>query len=272
MSDKNINELARIIQNRAQQFGADLSGTVSIEDLKHSPSHEISGKMPVFNGVGTKDVEGRKRGIVKWPDGARSAIVIAVEHSPEKPEMDWWVTTGASTGNTAGNRLMIHIVSKLAAWLEKEHGIKCFKLPYHVEHGGIYMKDAAVLAGLGSIGKNNLLISPRYGPRLRLRVILTDAALQTSGPIEFAPCENCPMPCHPACPQDAFARQIYSAEKYGQEELPATNGIYDRLRCNQQMIIDESNIREVKNSNQEKPQKLIKYCRECELACPVGSV
>jgi hypothetical protein len=29
--------------------------------------------------------------------------------------------------------------------------VEALKMPYHVEHGGIYLKDAAVLAGLGCI-------------------------------------------------------------------------------------------------------------------------
>ena len=119
MTVKNFSERVRLINDQSKKFGADLVGVASVEDLKRSPSHEIIGKMPEFNGVGTKDVEGRKRGAVKWPEGAISAIVIAVEHPPEKPEMDWWIT-GASAGNTAGNRLLMGTVSDLAAWLEKE--------------------------------------------------------------------------------------------------------------------------------------------------------
>lgn len=271
MTEKNINELVRLINDKAKEFGADLAGVASVEDLKRSPSHEISEKMPEFDGVGTEEVEGRKRGVVKWPEGARSAIVIAAEHPPEKPEMDWWVT-GASAGNTAGNRLLMGTVSELATGLEKVQGIQCFKLPYHIEHGGVYMKDVAVLAGLGCIGKNNIFITPQYGPRLRLRVMLTDADLPSAGAADFNPCEDCPMPCRISCPQDAFAEQIYFVEEYGQKELPGRSGVYNRLSCNQQMVINESDFDEVKTDNQQNLGKQIKYCRECELACPVGSV
>ena len=270
MTVRNLSELVRLINDQANKFGADLVGVASVEDLKHSPSHEIIGKMPEFNGVGTKDVEGRKRGAVKWPEGAISAIVIAVEHPPEKPEMDWWIT-GASAGNTAGNRLLMGTVSDLAAWLEKEQGIQCFKLPYHIEHGGVYMKDAAVLAGLGCIGKNNLLVTPQYGPRVRLRVLLTDADLPSTGAADFNPCEGCHVPCRKACPQAAFAERIYFSKEYGQNELPGRSGVYNRLVCNLQMVIDESDSEEVKTDNRENPKKQIKYCRKCELACPVGS-
>ncbi|MBC8492582.1 MAG: hypothetical protein H8D43_02260 [Chloroflexi bacterium] len=33
--------------------------------------------------------------------------------------------------------------------------------PYRVEQGRILLKDAAVLAGLGVMGKNNLVITPQ---------------------------------------------------------------------------------------------------------------
>jgi len=53
---------------------------------------------------------------------------------------------------------VIRISKVLVKWLYDTHGIKAQALPYHVEKGGVYLKDAACLAGLGVRGKNNLLI------------------------------------------------------------------------------------------------------------------
>jgi epoxyqueuosine reductase len=270
MTEKNKNELVRMINEKAKEFGADLAGVANVADLKRSPSHEICEKIPEFNGVGTADIENRKRGVVQWPKGARSVIVIGVEHPSAKPELDWWVT-GDSGGNTVGNRLLIKTVSKLTTWLEKEQGIQCFKLPYHIEHGGVYLKDGAVLAGLGCIGKNNMLLTPQYGPRLRLRAMLIDADLPSMGMIDFDPCDACHMPCRASCPQDAFAEQIYNIAEYGMDHLPGRSGVYSRIRCNQQMNLDESNFEEVKTGIKNSSEQLVKYCRECELVCPVGS-
>lgn len=270
VSQKNRNALARRINIKAKEFGADLAGTVSLEDLKRSPSHRISKKMPRFDGIGTVETKGRRRGVVKWPDSAKSAIVIAVEHPPERPEMDWWLTSGVSSGNTPGNRRLMETVSKLAAWLENQRGVQCFKLPYHIEHGGVYMKDAAVLGGLGCIGKNNLFVSRQYGPRVRLRVMLTDADLPSVGGADYDPCEQCPAPCREVCPQDAFAEPIFASEKWGHEALPGRSGIYDRFSCNEQMLIDKSNSERVKTDHPKSPEQCTRYCRECEMACPVG--
>jgi epoxyqueuosine reductase len=269
---KTTKALVRRIYARAQEFGADLTGIVNLEALKRSPSHEISAIMPEFNGVGTEGAGGRRRGIVTWPEGARSAIVIAVAHSRKKPQLDWWISRGGFAGNTEGNRLLIRTVAKVSAWLEAEERIRCFKIPYHIEGGGVYLKDAAVLAGLGSIGKNNMLITPQYGPKLRLRVMLTDADLPSTGAISFDPCEGCTAPCRSVCPQDAFAQQIYVATDYGIEALPGRNGVYNRFRCNRQMVIDESQAKMVAAEDVEENSIVqVKYCRKCELVCPVGS-
>lgn len=269
-NEHNRNELIpRLIAN-AQAFGADVAGVAGVADLKRSPSHRISEKMPEYSGVGTKEAETGRRGIVQWPEGAGSAVVIGLAHPLDQPELDWW-ETGESVGNTAGNRLLMRTVSRLAAWLETECGIRCLKIPYHIEHGGVYMKDAAVLAGLGCIGKNNLLVTPRYGPRIRLRVMLTDAALPSMGPIDFDPCADCPMPCRAACPQHAFAERVYSQTAHGQEELPGRSGVYDRLRCNREMTINNANFEEVGLGGGVRPGRRVRYCRECERVCPAGA-
>lgn len=271
MIDEKMQDLSRAIIAKAKAFGADLAGIASVQDLKHSPSHAISEKMSEFEGVGTKSVQGRKRGIVQWPVGAKSAIVIAIAHPPEKLEMDWWVT-GASTGNTAGNQLLMAVVKKLADWLELAWDIRSFRLPYHIEHGAVYMKDTAVMAGLGCIGKNNLLVTPQYGPRQRLRVMLMDTELPATGPLDFDPCRNCPLPCRKACPQQAFSRKMVTQTEYGLDKLPGRSGVYSRRQCNRQMEVDIANAERFEIEGQAVGGNRVKYCRACELACPVGTV
>ena len=100
-------------------------------------------------------------------------------------------------------------------------GIPSFKLPYHIEYGAIYMKDAAVMAGLGCIGKRNMLVTPQYGPRQRLRVMLIDTDLSATGPSDFDPCRACSMPCRDACPQQAFDEKIFSKTDFNSMHYPA---------------------------------------------------
>jgi len=258
-------DFVQVIKNKAKEFGADLAGIANIEDLKQSPSHKIIEKLPEYKGIGTRD-EGQKHGIVNWPEGYKSAIVVAMEHPMDDPELDWWVA-----GNTPGNRKLMHIVSELADWFENNNGIKSMKIPYHIERGGVYMKDAAVLAGLGCMGKNNMLITPQFGPRLRLRVMLAEADLPSDGVSNFDPCKKCPMPCRSACPQNAFGEQVYFEKEYELAQLPGRNGVYNRLACNRQMEVDVANAEKIQLDNDGKISKRVKYCRACEFSCPVHS-
>jgi epoxyqueuosine reductase len=255
------------IIERAKELGASLAGIASVETLKKSPSHSIYGKIDYFDSVGNK--EGHVEPCtVAWPEKSRSAIIIAVEHPEENPEMDWW--QAGYKGGTPGNRMLISINNKLSEWLETERGIQTNPLSYHVEKGGIFLKDTAVMAGLGCIGKNNMLVTPEYGPRVRLRVMLTEEVLPASGPVDFDPCEGCPMPCRDVCPQGAFQKKIYSEKELGFNKLPARSGIYSRYRCNKQMVLDEEAYEEIELEGRHQLGKLVKYCRQCEWACPVG--
>jgi reductive dehalogenase len=64
----------------------------------------------------------------------------------------------------------------------------------------------AIDAGLGELGRNGLLITPKYGPRVRLAKIFTDLPLAPDQPISFgvqAFCEVCGK-CAQICPGGAI--------------------------------------------------------------------
>lgn len=63
-------------------------------------------------------------------------------------------------------------------------------------------KVAAHLAGLGHIGKACLLVTKKYGARVRLGTILTDAPLEVGTPLDRG-CEACNR-CVEICPVHAF--------------------------------------------------------------------
>ncbi len=68
--------------------------------------------------------------------------------------------------------------------------------------GIISHKLVANLAGLGWIGKNCLLVTPEFGPRVRLATILTDAPLKTGVALQNS-CRECRQ-CVDVCPAKAF--------------------------------------------------------------------
>lgn len=78
---------------------------------------------------------------------------------------------------------------------------------------GLYLKEAAALAGVGPIGKNNLLITDKFGSQVRLRAITTTAPLICGEPItESKYCKNCSI-CINSCPANAFINGKYVKEK-----------------------------------------------------------
>ena len=65
----------------------------------------------------------------------------------------------------------------------------------------------AVDAGLGQLGRNGLLITPEYGPRVRLCKVFTDLPLTADNPIDFGVTEFCMTckKCAEACEVDAIS-------------------------------------------------------------------
>lgn len=76
--------------------------------------------------------------------------------------------------------------------------------------GSFDLRYAAVVAGLGQIGANGLLISDRFGSRIRLCAILTSADLEADEPKAWGQalpdfCHACGFRCVKACPASALS-------------------------------------------------------------------
>ena len=68
----------------------------------------------------------------------------------------------------------------------------------------LQFKPLAFLAGLGWMGKNNLLIHPEFGPRVVLGVVLTNARVEKPDrPILEDGCGDCDICLH-VCPVGAL--------------------------------------------------------------------
>ena len=242
-----------------------MAGIASAGSVKASPSHRIFEKPASFRGVGAGE---STTVLPAWPDDAESVVVIGIRHPESEPHLDWW-KEGLS-GGTEGNNRLISINAKLFDWLSDRKGIRTKKLPYDIEKGGIFLKDSAVLAGLGCIGKNNMLVTPQFGPRVRLRALFVFSKLPRTEPLDFDPCDGCSMPCIDACPQRAFGKTIYSKEQYGLEELPARTGNYSRNLCNVRMEQDIVASKKATDPDRCEERPWVKHCRRCEFPCPVG--
>jgi epoxyqueuosine reductase len=223
-------EITDKIIEKAIACGATSAGVTTVEKLAAAPSYRAAGLDALL------------------PEQV-SVLVLALEHPEAQPEWDWW----DGDRGTPGNRRLIDIGQQIRSWLERAHGIHANDLPYYVQAGGVFLKDAAALAGLGVVGRNNLFITPEFGPKVRLRAMLIDRSLIPSPPLNrFSPCTGCPAPCSDACPQEAFR-----------------DGSYSRPPCQNQMDRDVENHHSVDQDGL--IVKQVRYCRACELACPVGS-
>jgi epoxyqueuosine reductase len=269
---------AQII-GKAKELGATMAGIASVELLKKAPSQQLIRKFGMEVDE-ARSYSGRwqdKFSEIKWPAKARSALVIAVSHPEDKPELDEWDPGGSSPGN----RMLVRINRELSAWIEETLGIKTHKLPYVVEYGGIFLKEAAVLGGLGCIGRNNLVITPELGSRIRLRAMLLEDELTPTGPIDFDPCKGCEEFCRKACPRNAYEKNVFSSVETGMDSLPGRDGYFSRANCIFGIIARDGVLDEIEDYShdydhdikEEEPQikEGIKYCRICEFACPVGS-
>jgi len=70
------------------------------------------------------------------------------------------------------------------------------------QRGHLSHKRVAVGAGLGWLGRNNLLVTPRFGAQVRLVTVLTDLGLEPDHPIGNG-CGSC-RACIAACPAKAI--------------------------------------------------------------------
>ncbi len=105
------------------------------------------------------------------------------------------------------NFLLDRLGLEVAAILQK-HGRRALPVPASQTtsrepmRGLLSHKKLAWAAGLGWIGRCNLLVTPQFGARTRLASVLTDALFQADAPLE-ADCGDC-RECVRACPAGAI--------------------------------------------------------------------
>jgi epoxyqueuosine reductase QueG len=99
-------------------------------------------------------------------------------------------------------------------------------LSYETYTGLAPHKTAAHLCGLGWIGRSALLVTRKYGPRVRFATVYTDAPLPAGKP-EKNRCGSC-RECVDACPAGAITGEPFSEEK-------PRDHIYNAGACNAYM-------------------------------------
>ncbi len=117
------------------------------------------------------------------------------------------------TINANLDRTAIQIESRLLAWGHEAVYVPASQsLPTNPFAALFSHKIAAVKAGLGFIGKNNLFIHTEFGPGVRLSTILTDLELPAPPESAMIPnaCADCHL-CYKACPAGAIHGMVPKA-------------------------------------------------------------
>jgi len=135
-----------------------------------------------------------------------------------------------------------HIAYQTAIFLEKNYHGSGVPIPcdgpydYWNEEkmegrGLLSMKHAAVLAGIGTFGKNTLLINKDYGNRLIIGCVLTDLDLE-SDELDVGAClEHCNL-CIQSCPVGAIGKDEVEQKLCRMNSYGKTQRGFETVECN----------------------------------------
>lgn len=102
--------------------------------------------------------------------------------------------------------------------------------------GLISMKHAAVLAGLGTLGKNTLLLNEEYGNLLTLGVVLSELDLPSDPLAESICLENCSI-CVNNCPAEALDGQRANQTRCRPNTYGTNARGFNTVNCNKCRIV-----------------------------------
>jgi len=180
------------------RLGADLFGVTSVDRLEGAPK----GHRP-------RDVLPNARSVIvlaiKMLDAQTDILPVGEDSMGVSPRQDMF----RGHSNFISQELD-RIGYSMARFLER----KGFKA-YHqmASTGGVdqryligllSLKHMAVQAGLGEFGRNGLLITPEFGPRVRLTAVVTDAEIEPDNSLSKDFCSSCKDLCVLSCPSKAL--------------------------------------------------------------------
>jgi epoxyqueuosine reductase QueG len=183
-----------------------------------------------------------------------SALIIAVPYGEQlSPEV--YTEERFEQGIQSARGLLETVVARIEEHLKK-NGTKYWIPPVAQENETelralFSFKTAAARAGIGWFGKNDVIITEEYGPRVRLSAILIDEVFEYGEPVTRSRCpENCTK-CIDICPCNALKNRQW-VEGMDRSE------IIDYQKCNK---MRSAFIPKLGRKN---------ACGLCLAACPFG--
>ncbi len=222
------------VKEYALSHGAELVGIISAESIDSTPGHWIGWTVQA-NTQKTED----------YLDTPKSVIVLGYQAWDDVHEVAF-----PGRGEQPIYQKMRLYARRVLRFLQSQ-GHNSVVYPYLISH-----KRMAQLAGLGSFGKNSLIINPKYGPWFRLHSVLTDAVLIPDEPFDEDLCGDC-TDCIDSCPVDALTLYRIDPDK-------CILGIYFKIRDDPdyKAILDEHSPWLTKNG--------LLMCMTCQKACKYG--
>jgi epoxyqueuosine reductase len=237
------------IKEKAREIGFQLVGLLSLEALRSLPKGDVEG---VHTLVAAED---------ELPT-VKSAIILGYHiwdpiFNVHTLDPRWrGIGLHGPSEKFEFHQLYTETVSRkaleLALWLKG--------MGFDAEMArGLPFKPAAALAGLGMQGKNTVLITRDYGPKVRLGAVLTSAELEPDTPFEGDLCGDCTR-CIRACPTKALKSHEIAVKRcmvYALES-PESGDVDADVRDATHKLI----LRPTQGSFVE--------CTRCLDACPIG--
>ncbi|RLA85026.1 MAG: hypothetical protein DRG31_04025 [Deltaproteobacteria bacterium] len=180
-------EAYRRLEAKARELGADLFGVADLrgKSLKVLELPEdICNRLPYGISMGIALCSGVIEEIVDHP-----TLFYLHHYRQANYILDQMAFRISKMIEEMGGKALPIAASQIVDW-ERQQA--------HFDH-----KTLAELAGLGWRGRNNLLVTPKYGARVRLVSILTDLPLRVDGPYRGPRCGDCTS-CIEACPVGAI--------------------------------------------------------------------
>ena len=189
-----------------------------------------------------------------YQESYRSALVCALPYGDQLTPGDYTEERFEQGIQTARGRLET-VADEIERLLQRDQ-VKYWIPPVAQENetelrGLFSFKTAAARAGIGWFGKNDVIITEKYGPRVRLSAILIDEIFAYGEPITTGRCPDDCTKCIDICPCKALKNQQWTIEKDRSE-------IIDYRKCNR---MRSAFIPKLGRKN---------ACGLCLAACPFG--
>ncbi|KUO49007.1 MAG: reductive dehalogenase [Desulfitibacter sp. BRH_c19] len=197
-------ENARMIRIALRHMGAATVGFVELEPettrkLVYAEEPKSVKKPILFENVDV-GYEDEKKLVI--PDKARYTIVYTVQMSNET--MKYGPTVLGSQTTTLSYTRLWTILTQIHEFI---YGLGYNSYGPTTSNGFGIAPAFGVMAGLGELSRLNRVITPEYGPMVRLTALTTDLPLAPTKPINFGVmdfCKDC-MTCAEMCPSKALS-------------------------------------------------------------------